>query len=113
MIQIFEDEFNFPNMDQVAPEEAGKAFIKAGPKYCAGEKETTYFRKHVGGLLHMMRQSRSDIYNSIRDLSSHMNVVPKDRIKQMHCIMTYVVSTPTLGCKLKPEIKWEGKNCDF
>ena len=81
MIQIFEDEFNFPNMDQVAPGEAGKTFIKSDPKYCAGEKETTYFRKSVGGVLHMMRQSRSDIYNSVRDLSSHMNVVPNYRIK--------------------------------
>ena len=64
-------------------------------------------------MLHIMRWSRPDIYNSIRDLSSHMNGVTKDHSKAMHHIIKYVLSTPTRRCKLKPEIKVVGKELRF
>ena len=44
-------------MDPVTPGEAGKKLMKVDPKYFVGEKETTYFRKGAGKLLHMVTWS--------------------------------------------------------
>ena len=42
--------------------------MKAYSKDCVQDKETTYFRKGVGELLHMMIWSKPEIYNKVRDL---------------------------------------------
>ena len=87
--------------------------MKEYPKDCVAEKETTYFRKGVENLLHMIRWSIPELYNSVRDLSKKMNGYTKDHIKEMYCVTKYVVSTPTRERKLKPDIKWDGKNRNF
>ena len=65
--------------------------MKAYSKDCVQDKETTYFRKGVGELLHMMIWSKPEIYNKVRDLSRHMNGVTTYQIKAMHSVMNYVV----------------------
>ena len=113
MIQSFEDEFYILNMTSVTPGESGKPLIKSDPRYCVEEKETNYFRKGVGNLLQMMKWSRPEIYNSVRDLSRNMNGVTKYHIKVMQFVMKYLVSTPTQGLELKSERKWFGNNPNF
>ena len=87
--------------------------MKAYPKDCVGEKETTYFRKCAGKLLHMMRWSIPEIYISVRYLPIHINGVAEYHTKEINHVMKYGVSTPTRGRKLKPDRKWDRNNCDL
>jgi len=110
MVQSFEDEFDLPNNNPVTPGEPGDTLRKADDAESLGKEETTYYRKGIGKLLHMMRWSRPEIYNSVRDCSRHMSSVTKHHIKAMHRVMKHVVATPTRGWKLKPNRSWDGKD---
>ena len=65
-------------------------------------EETTYYHKGIGKILHMMRWSRPEIYNAVRDLSRRTSAVTKDHIVAMHRVMAHCVSTPLRVWKLIP-----------
>ena len=75
--------------------------------------DQTKYRSGVGKLLHMMRWSRPDIWNSVRELSRRMSKCNKAHIKAMHRVMKYCSETPNRGWTLKPERKWDGKSKTF
>ena len=58
--------------------------IKKQKKYISG----------TGKLLHMMRWSRPDILNAVRELSKHMKEENLLHYKAMHRVMEYVMRTP-------------------
>ena len=97
MLQIFKEEFDLPTRAPNTPRETGKTLIKAKEVESVSPEETTYYRKGTGKLLHMMRWSRPEIYNAVRDLSRHMSVVTKDHILAIHRVMAHCVSTPLRG----------------
>ena len=73
MLQSFEDEFNLENVrETVTPADPGSTLPKVDDDTDVDPKLQTYFRSGVGKLLHMMRWSRPDVYNAVRDLSRHM-----------------------------------------
>ena len=113
MVQSFEDEFELPNLNPATPGEPGVTLAKAETAELVGKDETKYYRKGIGKLLHMMRWSRPDIYNSVRDLSRHMSGVAIRHIRAMHRVMKHVVSTRDRGWVLKPNRKWDGKDKEF
>jgi len=57
----------------------------------------------------MMRWSRPEVYNAVRNLSRHMKASTAVHVKAMHRVMKYCVSTPNRGWKLKPNRTWDGK----
>ena len=71
------------------------------------EKQATY-SKGVGKLLHMMRWSRPEILNSVRELSRYMTKGNKKNLKSMHRVMQYCVETPKRGLLLNPDTDWDG-----
>ena len=58
----------------------------------------------------MMIYSRSEIYNSVRDMSGHTNRIKKYHTNVMQSVTKKLVSTPNWGWKLKPKINWDRKN---
>lgn len=77
-------------------------------------ERTTYFRKGVGKLLHMMRWSRPEVFNAVRDLAMHMSKVASEHVDAMHKAMGYCVATKDQGWnKLKPNQNWDGKDKSF
>jgi hypothetical protein len=56
--------------------------------------------------LHMMRWSRPDVLNSIRELSKHMTAATQTHLKAMYRAMTYCVHTKDRGLTLKPNRTW-------
>lgn len=113
MLQSFKDEFDLPDRDQKVPALAGVTLTKATDENELSPKETTYFRKGVGKLLHMMRWSRPEVCNSVRDLSRHMSKVAQEHVDAMHRVMSNCAAYPERGWNLKPERKWDGKDRDF
>ena len=73
-------------------------------------KDQKTYRSGVGKLLHMMRWSRPEILNSVRELSRFMSGASKAHLKAMLRLMKYVVCTPERGWFLNPQTRWNGKD---
>jgi hypothetical protein len=57
----------------------------------------------------MMRWSRPEIYNAVRELSRFMTTGASDaHMKAMKQMMKYCVETKDRGLLLKPDVKWNG-----
>ena len=70
MIQSFQDEFELPNeRDPVTPAEENRVLVKCAEEHMLNKKDQKTYRSGVGKLLHMMRWSRPEILNSVRELS--------------------------------------------
>ena len=72
LLQSFKDEFNLPKYKFDTPAEAGQVIggVKEGEG--VSEEEQSKFRSGVGKLLHMMRWSRPEIWNAVRECSTRM-----------------------------------------
>jgi hypothetical protein len=70
------------------------------------------YQSGVGKLLHMMRWSRPDTLNSVRELSRFMQSAMSAHMKAMHRVMKCCVGTPNRGMYLKPNATWDG-SADF
>ena len=86
----------------------------------AGEKEEELkasdqrkYRKGVGKLLHLMRWTRPDIFNAVREVSRFTGRATAANMKQMHRTMKYCVDTKHRGLTLKPFGDWDGKDKNF
>ena len=101
MVQSFKDEFDMTNRVQITTIYPGTKLVKAEEYGKVSQNRTTYFRRGVGKLLHMMSLSRPEMYNSVRDLSQHMSVLTDKYVKAMHRVMVYVAGTPLRGWKLR------------
>jgi len=63
----------------------------------------------VGELLHMMRWSRPEIYNAVRDLSRYMTTgTTHEHVKAMERVMIYCLTTRDRGLELQPDAEWNG-----
>ena len=109
MLQSFKEEFDLPTWAPNTPGEPGKNLSKAKESESVSPEETTYYRKGTGKILHMMRWSRPEIYNAVRDLSRNVSFVTKCHILAIHQVMAHCVSTPIRGWKLRPKREWDGK----
>ena len=61
----------------------------------------------------MMSWSRTEIYNLVGDLYSHMRKALGRNIKEMHRIMNYFVAPTNRVLYLEPNCKWYGKYKSF
>jgi hypothetical protein len=60
----------------------------------------------------MMKWTRSEILNAVRELSRFMSGTTQEHMKAMCRTLNYGVGTPNRGLLLKPTMKWDG-NPDF
>ena len=72
----------------------------------------TKFRSGIGKLLHLMRWSRPDICNAVRDISRHGQKSNKAHLKAMKRCKKYCIQTRKMGWYLHPTRKWYWKNRD-
>jgi hypothetical protein len=77
-----------------------------------GNSEHTY-RSGVGKMLHMMKWSRHDIMNRVRELSRFMSAPTDAHLVRMHKVMNYVKHTASLGNIVKPNAVWNGVDRTF
>jgi hypothetical protein len=93
LLQSFIDEFDLPDgKTPVTPAEPGSKLMET--ETVLSKNKHTYFRSGVGKLLHLMKWSRPEIMNSVRELSCHATRVGEPHIKAMHRVMKYCVGTP-------------------
>jgi hypothetical protein len=110
LLQSYTDEFNLPEETKpTTPADDGQILVPCEPSDGVKETEQTSYRTGVGKLLHMMRWSRPDILNPVRELSRHMKVAAPVHLKAMLRVLKYCVDTPQRGLQLKPSRTWNGK----
>ena len=68
-----------------------------------GEKQKEY-RSGVGSLLYLLKHSRPELSNPIRELSKAMHEPNTDHVKELLRVIQWVIQTPTIGLKMKPEV---------
>ena len=114
LLQSFEDEFDLlevktPNTP-VAPGEV----LHLGTETSMLNKEMhTKYRTGTGKLLHLMKWSRPNVLNSMRELSHFMMGAMASHLKAMYQVMQYCVGTKEWGLTLKPDCKWDGGDPNF
>ena len=110
LLQSFEDEFGTETGRSTrTPAETGNVLRKGEDGSKMEYPKLNKFQKGVGKLLQMMRWSRPEMQNAVRDCSRFMtNGTSSSHVKAMHRVMDYCVSTPNRGIKLEPDVKFDG-----
>ncbi|VEU33926.1 unnamed protein product [Pseudo-nitzschia multistriata] len=117
-VQRFIDEFNCKGNNGPSqrapstPAEPGSVleFNKESEPAINNKRQTKY-RSGVGILLHMMRWSRPDVLNAVRELSSYMTTASKACYKALNRVMNFIVATKEKGYMFKPASPgtWDGR----
>jgi hypothetical protein len=93
------------------PAETGKVLIKGEIGTELKSSEQTKCRRGVGKLLHTMRWSRPEIYNSVRELSRFMTSgTATSHVKDMRRVMEYCVSTEKMRHYVETRPKMERRS---
>jgi hypothetical protein len=109
LLQSYNDEFDLPNGDKPnTPAVPGSVLLRGDAKDNVKTEEQTVYRSGVGKLLHMMKWSRPEILNSVREVSRFMSGANGAHMAAMFRVMKYCLATPNRGLFLKPDSKWDG-----
>jgi hypothetical protein len=109
LLQSYDDEFELPKGESPrTPAIPGEVLQKGEEENQVSEKEQSKYRSGVGKLLHMMKWTRPEILNAVRELSRFMSGAAAAHMKAMYRVMNYCVATPKRGLLLKPNMKWNG-----
>jgi hypothetical protein len=113
LLQSYVDEFDLPGGEvPKTPAVPGDVLQPCEKENQVTISDQRLFRKGVGKLLHMMRWSRPDILNAVRELSRFMSGPSIAHMKAMYRTMKYCVETPNRGLVLQPNESWDG-SADF
>ena len=107
LIQSFQDEFDLPAVmaDVETPAPAGQILMRGPEEVQVSAAEQSVYRSGVGKLMHLMRWSKPEILNSVRELSRFFAGASVAHMKAMYQVMSYCVKTSSSGRMLKPDRK--------
>ena len=107
LIQSLQDEFDLPaSMAKVTtPAVAGQILVKGAEESLVSDTEQSMYRSGVGKMMHLMRWSKPEILNAVRELSGFFAGATKAHVKAMYHAMCYCVNTKTSGRVLRPDRK--------
>ena len=107
MVRSFEDEFGVKLEGHIptTPVEQGLKLTEADEGTELDMSKQTKYRSGIGKLLHMMRCTRPNIMNAVREASRHMMKANERHMKAMMRIMKYCSSTGEEGLIMKPNKK--------
>jgi hypothetical protein len=89
LLQSFKDEFELPTENFNTPASPGSTLQLVEDGETIGKEEQSKYRSGVGKLLHMMRWSRPDILNAVRETSRFMGEANPAHEKAMLRILKY------------------------
>jgi hypothetical protein len=114
LLQSFEDEFDIPNMKiPNTPAVPGQVLRSAASETALMDSQMqSKFRSGTGKLLHLMKWSRPDVLNSVRELSRFMTGATAAHLSAMYRVMRFCLATRDRGLTLRPRCKWDGSK-DF
>ena len=104
LLQSFVDEFDLPKdlSEPVTPAVPGEVLHKGAEKEQVTTADQKIYCSGVGKLLHLMKTSRPDVLNAVRELSRFMSGATQKHMTSMFRVMKYCLGTPKRGLMLKP-----------
>ena len=105
LLQSYTDEFELPGGETPkTPAIPGQVLRKGeNPEDNVSEAKQSIYRSGVGKLLHMMKRSRPEILNAVRELSKFMSTGASEiHMVAMYRLMKYLVGMPKRGLLLNP-----------
>src|SRR5687767_14171305 len=110
MLQSFQDEFGIEadGMKPRTPAVPGEVLQKGDERNRLSYMDQRKYRSGVGKLLHMMRWSRPDVMNAVRETSKFMQEATGGHMAAMLRVMKYCVGTAKEGLVIKPRRDWDG-----
>ena len=116
-VQRFVDEFHCQESDggdkqPATPAPPGTVLEFNETDEPLSSKRQTQFRSGVGILLHMIRYSRPNALNRVRELSRGMQKASVEGYKALMRVMSYIVGTKDLGFTFRPDHpnSWDGSS---
>jgi hypothetical protein len=98
LMQSYIDEFDIPDGNvPKTPATPGSVLQKGEPQDCLNPEEQSTYRSGVGKLLHMMKWTRPDTLNAVRELSRFMTEATGAHMSEMYRAMKYCINTPNRG----------------
>ena len=97
LIQSFTDEFNLPSRKFDTPAEQGQVLSASEEGDLLNSTMQRKYQSGVGKLIYLMRWSRPEIYNVVRELTMHMGKCNEFHMKAMLRVMKYCECTPKGG----------------
>ncbi len=95
MIQSFKDEFELPEGNASnTPAIPGSVMSEGQIKNQVDNETQSTYRSGVGKLMHMMRWTRPEIMNAVRELSRFAGRALQWHVVAMYRVMKYYQSTP-------------------
>ena len=70
----------------------------------ASPEDQTLYRSGIGMLLYLVKHSRPDIANVVRELSKVMDGATPAAIKEMKRVIKFVLDTRHYGLKIEPVV---------
>ena len=82
------------------------------PKVIVSPEDQSLYRSGVGMLLYLVKYSRPDIANPVRELSKGMKEATPSAMKELKRVLKFVIDTKDYGLKLEPKMgekltEWE------
>ena len=111
-LRKFEDEFDLQTHrgNPETPAEPHSVLNEGDQGEPLGDAQQSDYRKGTGILLHMMRWSRPEVLNAVRELSRHLKDGTKKHYKQMIRVMKYCVGKARRGYYMQPDREWDGRS---
>lgn len=107
LLQSFVDEFELPEHDDLIKTPAAPGEILQNGEPMSSEKQAKY-RSGVGKLIHLVKKTRPEMLNSVRELTRFMSKPTECHMKAMYRAMNHAVDTRNRGVLLRPNAKWDG-----
>ncbi|KAL7579260.1 hypothetical protein ACA910_011419 [Epithemia clementina (nom. ined.)] len=118
LLRSFRNEFTYRHYeDEEYPElpaAPGQVLTALVDDDCLDESRQSTYRTGVGKLLYLVKWSRPEIGNAVRELSCFMSKAVPMHEKAMEHVMKYCLGTEQRGFTLKPDERWDGNpNFEF
>ena len=70
-------------------------------------QEHHWFRSGVGSLFHLLKHSRPELSNPMRELTRCMSGLGPENMKEMCCVIKWVLDHPNVGWKCQPQVEFD------
>jgi hypothetical protein len=108
IIKSLKSEFNneIKNLQTYkTPGTPGQGMIRSQEGVSVSDTDHRRYRMGVGKLLYLVKHTRPDIANAVRELSKVLDCVNPAAMKELRRVIKYVIDTENYGLKIAPMIK--------
>jgi hypothetical protein len=102
IIQSLRDEFNVKEFDYKTPAAPGTSIPPCPEGLQVEKNKQSIFRRAVGKFIHIVRWTRLEVGNSVRELTRGMTKASPAHYKAMERELAHLIATPNRGRILKP-----------